>query len=798
MKYIRIQSAMTFIILSAVAVLPFSSVLPCGPGEPDPNMLFTPKRFSSVVYRAGGSTAFYPFSNLEADSPDRYCTIELPARNDENLKHWRDSVKTKVSYDALSDLVYKMPLDDLKKAKKSGKSSNSALQALLKGKASASVDYLIYAKEVQPVVSWSPDYWYSDNEPPEGETYYRYQTEALKRASQTNDRNLKIRYLFQALRLAHYSHSYTTAISIYNKNLKDVKPNDPLYERIQAIYAGALIKTGNIPDALLLYSRVFFDDPYLQENILTDFRKYADEKTVSAAYAKAKNREEKTRILTLHSLSSFSPLLTNMERIAKEGIVDERLSYLLLKDVERLELRALEEIFSQAYKDRNSAVAVLRRNSAESGASTTGKSFFETFFGAVIDFFSGPFKSLHAAEKDPVKGLTREETEYIKKLDGFVTRMSRKEETKNKELWILASAYLKMLTGNTGQSLSLLKDARIQSSSHPFIRNQSRQIHLLNAVLHNESMNDTVKSAVQNHYEVFENQNEGLSEGGYINRGARTLVNYRMVVLHSRENKPGLALLFENDFTDPYDESSTFVYPLGALQNALQVLEKPDSEYEKFLSESAGEGRKLLLYDRIGGRAIAAGKPELAVRSFSRLPQKELDSMVREYTGSFGPFENRFLEPGGGRKPAEFWNKKNIAEKLLKISKQNDPEANYRTGLLYFNTSHYGKWWIVTKPYKSMYYRYSEKGSDPQLQLASGYFQKTIDSGASDELKAASHYMLAFISYLQANEAGYYNYGVKITDEQKKHFRTLESKYQDTDFFIKVVDSCSYYRLAKK
>lgn len=778
-----------------VAILLMSwpvTVFPCGPGEPDPFMFFSPKRISSVVFHghSNAGSDFYPFSQLDEDSADKYCSIELPDRKDRNITDWKaylSNLKPSIRADEseVANLIYKMKLTDLKKAMSAGKSGDRLLDQFISNKNKSILDYLVFAKEIEPVVTWNPNYWYSDTEEPTFEQYEKYRKEALAKANKEQDRSIRIRYLFQAMRLAHYHHSYSSAISIYTNKLKDLKKDDPLYYRILGIYAGALIKTDQTAKALPIFAEIFQNDPYTLQNIIVDFRRHASSKSLQTAWNNTKDPDLKTTLALIYSLATFDPAIDQMQNVLKEGEIDERLNYMLLKEIQKLETRSIDEVFFKLSEEKKKVSQV----------DESERFSISGLWNAIVEFFTS---SLIAAPTGPLNGLPKSEIDYIRKLQSFTEAASKNKKIKNPELWHLANAYLYFLLGNISESQQLLNHPSIKSSVHPFIKSQSAQIKMLLAVAHNDRLTDHVKRTVSSHYSVFEDSSDKVNSGGYFDRGARHFIRDRMVLLHKRAGQKGVALLYENDLSDVYDESSTFLYSIDSIEKAIQTIEKPRNDYDRFLRQVNSKGTLDLLYDRLGGRALAAGLPEKALDAFRKLPESHLKSMVREYTDDAGPFQNHFYETFPKGKDANDWNKKNIAEKLVELSKTKSAESYYRQGLLYFNTSHYGNWWIVTKPYRSMYYRFSEKPQDPQMELAKSYFKKAIESGANDDTSAASHYMIAMISYLSGNQEGNYNKKHGITEEQKEQFNILEDRYHDTKFFIRVVDSCSYYKLASR
>ena len=107
--------------------------------------------------------------------------------------------------------------------------------------------------------------------------------------------------------------------------------------------------------------------------------------------------------------------------------------------------------------------------------------------------------------------------------------------------------------------------------------------------------------------------------------------------------------------------------------------------------------------------------------------------------------------------------------------------------------SHFGHWWSAVDTDWSIYYDYSDKKGDPQLALATDYFQKSLSKGSDRELIAASRFMIATIAYLDHASVDYSSDGlVSLAPEQKVQFSKL-AELEDTQFYREVIRSCTYY-----
>ena len=93
----------------------------------------------------------------------------------------------------------------------------------------------------------------------------------------------------------------------------------------------------------------------------------------------------------------------------------------------------------------------------------------------------------------------------------------------------------------------------------------------------------------------------------------------------------------------------------------------------------------------------------------------------------------------------------------------------------------------------SIYYEYSDKQGDPQLNLARSYFKKAIEKARDPEILAASRFMIATVSFLDSAGMDYSpQEQYSLTEEQKEQFKKL-SGLENTKFYRDVIRACSYY-----
>ncbi len=762
------------------------ALLPCSFG-PDPLYLFSPVEIVGVL----GSRSL-PSSLIPA-AVDESCR-KAPVLPDRNLGAWQKSLKERTGSElktaAVGELVYKLPLAMLQAAAKSkpaeaGRYKNEALRALVKAGAADDLRYLAYTRRVEPLVHFTVDSWEPEAKKWDLSQVNLLVNEALAGGKQTRARDLKIRHYYQAMRLLHYSGQPQRALNVQREHLADLKSGDPLFDRIKSLEAGALARTGQETRAILLFAELFKDPAFQVGNALRDFGIYYSRgETFARALKEAPGPDLRVQLLFMRGLADPAPALPLMEQIVATGAVDDRLDYLFLEEVRRLEERLEDPLFYPA-----------------AGAEEKPVGWFAAVMRLVERWFVG---ALYA--EAPAR-IPEEERDYMRKLAAFAERTAEREGVSLKDIWLVTRAYLLFLLGEERAVRRVLETPALASSANVFVQKQKAQIELLNLTMNSDEVDETLQKKVIEIYPVMLSgrDTEQARACGYADRGATLYLRRQLMRLHRQADEHALALLVDPRLLDPDEEAPLQNAPPAVIEEAARILKDPGGSYQNFL-RTMSEAPWMDLVDRAGSRYLAEGQYTQAVRVFTGLPAARLDALNREYTKKKDPFENPFFRPAGtGYRPN--WNKLEIAREYVDLearaAKPADPraawQAQYRLGLGRFNMSHAGDWWIAMRPYWSSFYRYSEKPGDPDLKVARTHFEKALALGPDPENAAAIRYMIAWIDYIdQTKNVDMEDTNtIRLTPEQKKQFATFE-QYANTEFYKKVIRECTYYQKYRK
>ncbi|MCB1169466.1 MAG: hypothetical protein KDK25_03990 [Leptospiraceae bacterium] len=782
------------IALGSALLLVFAmprSAWPCGPGEPDPLRIFRPLQITSAIQPNAKDRKYLRALEKSAGS----CTLPaLPEEGDPNINQWIAYVQKGASFapshEEMSTLVFEAKAGELQNAL-SGKGKNELAMRLARSGQKAMLEYLLFAKSLEPLVVYSGGYW--DVREPVSEEKANPQIALALKSSDAAKDELKNRYLFQAMRLAHYSAQYERTVQLYLQKASSIGPEDPLYFRIQHLYAGALLRTGKVAEGLQVMASMAAKDPEQLDRVALDFERYYNEKGAFESAFKKADLNEKKQLLLLKFFSEPTPGLKTIQTFSQMFPGDPALDYMLIREIDRLEDRLEEPLYYSRTESRRA-----KGPSAGEGDEREATADF-SILAFLKDVWNWFVPSLEAA---PMVDIPAEEQAYMKELSSFIHATVEKKMAPSEGVWTLAEAYLQMLLGKHSETEKLLGHDSVQKGSSPFVQLQRRRLALLNASAASKSLDDALRARILKDYESIAPTNAN-SEMDYTCRwsdhAARLMLHENMVRLHSSQKQYGMALLWEPNVAQVYSGMPLNTYDFAALEQAVSTLKEPSSKYEEKLANVSGLSVDTVLA-RLGGRKMKAGEYSGAVAALSRISAPRLKDMYYSDRIAASPFQNPFQEKFESGKKARDYDSLLIARKLQELEKtaesgdnEKSARAYYLMGLAQFNMSHFGHWWSAVDTDWSIYYEYSDKQGDPQLNLARSYFKKAIEKARDPEILAASRFMIATISFLDSAGMDYSpQEQYSLTEEQKEQFKKL-SGLENTKFYRDVIRACSYY-----
>ena len=176
-------------------------------------------------------------------------------------------------------------------------------------------------------------------------------TQAIKGAQTAKSAFLRLRYGFQAVRLAHYSGDYQQAVALYDQLIQPLSnPPDPMVSQSKvpwwtlALKAGALQRLDKRGKSLYQFSRAFMNDAENRNLYLQNFKLNGDADW-RAALQLATTPEEQSALWFLRGAKNAALELLPLQEIYKLSPQSPLLTILLLREVNKVERQLLTPAF---------------------------------------------------------------------------------------------------------------------------------------------------------------------------------------------------------------------------------------------------------------------------------------------------------------------------------------------------------------------------------------------------------------------------------------------------------------------
>lgn len=263
---------------------------------------------------------------------------------DENLNAWmtffkKNNTLKEMDTAQFKTLLYTAPYQSLKQP------SSPYVIALNKTDAGKqTLTYLQYAKELEPYAQLSEsDGWWEMKRTasPSEETYTHYKNKGLELYQHCPYDELKLRYGYQLVRLAHYMRNKNNeAIRMYNLYVKPLKQEHYIYYAALEQTAGALYNIGKLANANYLYSRVFDNSDNRKKIAYSSFR-IQNEVDWDEAMTWCKDNREKAAMYALRGYNTFSNELEEVENILEIDPESPYIKLLAIRYINKMERNVL-------------------------------------------------------------------------------------------------------------------------------------------------------------------------------------------------------------------------------------------------------------------------------------------------------------------------------------------------------------------------------------------------------------------------------------------------------------------------
>ncbi|NBC09334.1 MAG: hypothetical protein GVY26_19265 [Bacteroidetes bacterium] len=675
-----------------------------------------------------------------------------------NVDEWHERFCEIPAVRDIAALVYQTTKDDLRELRSAIRNPSNPLGYLMRENSFATylkrnectetVDYLIYAKNCERYVT-RLDPW----ERPQ--TMYREMDALIERGldefEQTKSHYIRLRYVYQIIRLAHYSRQYERVLKLHKRLLRKTD-NDPsiIEDWIEGHRAGALMALGQRVEASYIFSRLFDRCPSKQTAYYHSFDIRTDQEWADCL-ALCRTPEEKATLYVIRANFPDSRLLVELENIYENDPSSPYLHLLLVREVRRLERDLLGLSFNNNRRQNKFYYGV--------PSSDAGR--------RVVD------------------------------LQTFVTQVLKEGVIEDKALWRSMQGYLAMLAGNFYDARKSFEAARQLRMP----RLLEEQLDAFELALYINTLEDIDKET--------ENKLARLQRTNDVYKRLPDFEDFlrdKLTELYQQTDQEGKAFLMQY----PFDYLKPNIKP-KMVEELLRLcrLEEPSEMEAGFIAD----GDSTVLQQLLNMKAsylMKQYKFEAALETLKRMDRVDWDNF-----GQYNPFVDWENERVHQPLPSDVltYNKGEFLEALLdkeyqaKAGTGNVGVLNFQIGLALYNITYFGQAWQVQDFYRSgasLRTAYLRDGDNVvphpvypygnaehfDCSRARLFFERARLATDSLELGAQATFWAA---KCERNEY-YVNRWRPGAQQTFENFELLVENYRNTDYYQRILEECLYFR----
>lgn len=395
-------------------------------------------------------------------------------------------------------------------------------------------------------------------------------------------------------------------------------------------------------------------------------------------------------------------------------------------------------------------------------------------------------QEIEKQEKKPV-------VEYIKKLDTFVKQVIDEKKVAHPEIWLLALGYLKYLNNDYFEA-KLAFNAVAEYTQSKALQEQIAIFNMAIEIKEWEKINEEVAQRISE----FQSENEVFNRYPTL----QSLLSKQVFQNLKNHGNPGLAVLYRFGF------NAVKVNPSEEVIRDIKELAKKEiiNPFEKSLMVLSKKQFYTEIQALYATWLMTLNEWEAAEKAWEEIPLADI-----ELFGKSNPFVERLNEcvhcPVKSNE-RQLTKPQIVAEMLklqydIKANRTESPQYYYKMGLGLYNMSYFGYAWNVVDYFRSgsslkaerlenasdrMKHPLFPNGNRENIDLskAIGYFEKAITLSTDKELSARATFMAARCEQKMSH--------VTKTANKRKYFALLKTKYKDTQYYDKVIESCKYFK----
>lgn len=719
-----------------------------------------------------GDWYYYNLFNQEIMSDERYRPFLLvygsryytndTLRNG-NIEEWRQYLG--LSYDDTQYLVFKASREDLQNLSKgkAAKDSNlSFANADFMKRHKQALLYLAYAKYLEPYMRIIPgeteDYYWDlpEYEHNAGDLdYEKVKTVLTKSWNAESDNELKLRYGYQLVRLAHYTRRYQEAVQLFDQYVEPLKMRTEMYYYAIGQKAGALRGLGETMKANREFIRVFANSYDLKTMAYTSLTMGWDNNIdFNSFVAGAADNNERNDIFFMLGYSDFNNPVNEIEKIVVADPDAIQAKVLMVRAVNMIERSMLS---SQPNWEGESNIS---RYPYLSPTDTDGRAFFN--------------QALRLSDM-------------------------QRDKASDKNFWNLASSYLHFLNKDFDLASRCL--GNVKSSDNDYMDMVNHLTAYIDICRQPKIDADVERYLFDNYADLI----KGETNYNY-NYAYNTFVGLVLANRYAMQGEKAKSYLTLHHILQVTDE------PTEALVDDIQTFlnKKKKTPLEEYLATNStvdiANPNNYLSYVK-GVLRLTDGDFKAAKTLFQKQTRLQMsrclfghnievyysgdekDIMRDDYIGEFPFLRDNMSEL-------------EVTDALMQLQKLGDKKgdeaakANYLIANFFYNVSRTGYYRHYLRFDNDNGFSYWKYGSGATaykntLELSTAYLEKAKKTATDREL-------LAHIIFAQAKNAqqlmedntSYWGYHMVVADEQFNEF----DQYAGTAYHREVSSNCVYYR----
>ena len=736
---------------------------------------------------------YYPFL-LTLDN--HYYSSKEKGKN-ENIEQWQSYLD--LNYEDTEYLVFKASKAAIDSLIKKQTVANKRLRfatASWTSKHHQALLYLSYAKYLEPYMRIVPDrewvygygyesyaYGYYSNHA--ADLDYEKVMNVLQRSwAAETDNELKLRYGYQMVRLAHYTCRYAEAADFFEHYVESLNYRPAMYYYALNQRAGAERGLGNTFRANHMFFTVFANTKNLKENALNSICLTSDV-DFNQLILWAESENEINDAYLLLGYMSFSNPIAMAEKIAEKSPDAIQLKVLIARAINELERKYLSEHNTMLLSESSSSASLAEN---------------DEFFAQALD---------------------------------FLLRMADNKQVEEKDFWNLTAAYLCFLNKDFTEAKSYL--AKVDDKNTTY-KNQKKDFTDYIYICEQSSITPAVEKV------LFEKYQKLISIGG-----KEIFLTDLLANRYFLQKDYAKSFLISNAVSDLEAYfTPDLLTQIEAFLSKPNKNEWEKYIVQSASKHSQTDLQQYISY-LWGNYYLAKGELHESLAAFAKVSPSfkwtsaKLKDDYQGFTGIsnkiFGynqiecfdcPAEKVMKNDFSAQFPVikKTMNKKELVEALIqlqKIGEQNNEksaEANYLLGNFFYNVSITGyyrhvlrfdqtngaNWskfslWQNNSPkdiYSGVYFKnyWQFMYYDNQTDIATDYLKKAYEQANDKELKAHIAFALSKCEQvnwdMQSSPYDYWNQREDILISDRTYFAEL-AKYKGTRFYDEVNTHCKYF-----